>query len=73
MATETGSAYVLDLNERTLCREELGHPLRHDREVLPLHQVVQCRVGDSADFLIEPPRDVRRLHYWRMKSWHVPR
>lgn len=53
VTTETGSTYVLDLQERTLQRTGDADTLRRDGEHLILNQVIQCQVGTSANFLIE--------------------
>ena len=53
VATETGSTYVVDLDARTVQRTGTADSLRRDGEQLKLHQVASCRVGTSAEFLIE--------------------
>ena len=50
--TETGSRYELDLEHRTLRRDPGGRQLRRDGHAVTLHQIVECRIGSSAGFLI---------------------
>lgn len=52
VTTETGSRYQLNLQRRTLRREPGGGPLRSDGRAVALHQILECRVGASAGFLI---------------------
>jgi hypothetical protein len=50
--TETGSRYAIDLDHRTLRRDPGTGRLRRDGQAVTLHQIVECRVGASAGFLI---------------------
>jgi len=52
ITTETGSRYEIDLDHRTLRRHPGTGTLRRDWQDVTLHQVVECRVGTSAGFLI---------------------
>lgn len=52
VTTETGSRYELDLEHRTLRRDPGTGHLRRDGQAVSLHQIVECRVGASAGFLI---------------------
>lgn len=52
ITTETGSSYEIDLDHRTLRRHAGTGLLRRDGQDVALHQVVECRVGASAGFLI---------------------
>lgn len=52
VTTETGSRYEIDLDHGSLRRHPRTGKLRRDGQDLALHQVVECRVGTSAGFLI---------------------
>lgn len=52
VTTETGSRYELDLEHHTLRRDPGGGQLRRDGQPVTLHQILECRVGASAGFLI---------------------
>lgn len=52
VTTETDSRYEIDLDHRTLRRHPSTGLLRRDGRVITLHQIVECRVGASAGFLI---------------------
>jgi hypothetical protein len=56
VTTETGSRYEIDFDHRTLRRDPGTGQLRRDGQAVTLHQVVECRVGTSAGFLmcVEP-------------------
>lgn len=50
--TETGSRYAIDLDHRTLRRDPGTGRLRRDGQAVALHEIVECRIGASAGFLI---------------------
>lgn len=53
ITTETGSAYVVDLDQRVITRVPELHALRRDHEPLLLHRVIEARVGDTGCFLVQ--------------------
>lgn len=62
ITTETGSTYVVDLDERVITRVPELCALRRDNEPLLLHRVVEARVGDIGCFLVQVrPDDVPTL------------
>lgn len=53
IVTETGSIYLLDLEQRLLTRvPELG-AMRRDHVPLHVHQLIEARVGDTGRFLVQ--------------------
>lgn len=62
ITTETGSTYVVDLDQRVITRVPELRALRRDHEPLLLHCVLEARVGDSGRFLVQVrPDDVPTL------------
>ncbi|MBE7324182.1 hypothetical protein IEQ44_05915 [Nocardioides sp. Y6] len=57
ITTETGSTYVVDLDQRVITRVPELRALRHDHESLLLHRVIEARVGDTGCFLVQVRSD----------------
>ena len=53
ITTETGSTYVVDLDQRSMTRVPELRALRRDYEPLLLHRVLDDRVGDTGCFLVQ--------------------
>lgn len=53
ITTETGSTYVVDLDQRFITRVPELRALRRDHEPLLLHRVLDARVGDTGCFLVQ--------------------
>lgn len=53
ITTETGSTYVIDLDQRVITRVPQLRALRRDHEPLLLHRVLEARVGDIGCFLVQ--------------------
>lgn len=51
--TQSGSVYQVDLDGRTLRRVNDEYALRRDGEVLRLHRVLACEVGEDGHFAIQ--------------------
>lgn len=62
ITTETGSTYVIDLDQRVITRVPELRALRRDHQPLLLHRVLEARVGDTGCFLVQVrPDDVPTL------------
>lgn len=57
ITTETGSIYVVDLDDRVITRVPELRALRRDHEPLVLHRVLEARVGASGCFLVQVRAD----------------
>lgn len=57
ITTETGSVYVLDLDQRLLTRVPELVAMRRDHEPLHLHRLIDARVGASGRFLVQVRAD----------------
>lgn len=57
ITTETGSLYVLDLDQRLLTRVPEVVAMRRDHQPLHLHRLIEARVGASGRFLVQVRND----------------
>lgn len=57
ITTDTGSIYVLDLDQRLLTRVPELVAMRRDHEPLRLHRLIEARVGASGRFLVQVRND----------------
>jgi len=57
ITTETGSIYVLDLDQRLLTRVPELVAMRRDHQPLHLHRLIEARVGASGRFLVQVRTD----------------
>lgn len=77
IATETGSTYVVDLDQRSITRVPELRALRRDHEPLLLRRVLDARVGATGCFLVQVrPDDLPTLrvtsHITRLSELRPP-